>query len=218
MVTESNDALRGSINLSSTKHLFSINSPSTPPLSTHRAPVNSLRVCGQSWQLSDSFPGGGSYRAPAPAAAAAATRRERKRYHPLIQQHRNDFSHDVYMLRRRHRSIVTSMKRLQTELEQARCPPAVPHSRASPTKSKRQAMLLTKYNPSSTHDLDASLLASKLSGLVTHEPSNPARHRRSWSRNVDDDDFSMPSKRDLSLSMLPPLTKDGSFLINQFYD
>ena len=80
----------------------------------------------------------------------------------------------------------------------------------SPAKNHRQAMLLTEFNPSARHELDADVLASKLAGLGGTKPM-----RTPAAATAVVDEFTS-SKREQSLTMLPPMTKDGSFLINQF--
>ena len=210
MVTGTRDDLHASLTAAAavapaslSPNRFTLNSPATP-LSTHRLSTDaSLRMRG-----------GASSWTPILLAERAykhsRTPRDgrRKRYHPVIQRHRNDFSHDVYMLKRRHRNIVTSMSELQKQLKQK--PHRTPMPRLeSPAKNQRQAMLLTEFNPSARHELDADLLASKLAGLGSTKP------RRTPAAGAVVDEFTS-SKREQSLTMLPPMTKDGSFLINQF--
>ena len=106
------------------------------------------------------------------------------------------------MLRRRHRKILSSMNDLSSELKVAE--DKVYDRAPKPVTQRQRTMILSKFNANAS--LDTDLLSRKLEGLCKPKLKKKTK-----------DPFAA-SKRDQPLSMLPPMTRDGSFLVNQLYD
>ena len=111
----------------------------------------------------------------------------RKTWYPVIQRHRNDFSHDLYLLNRRHRQILRSMQDLRHSIDEA-------------------DNQLRSWDDRSYYELETA--------------SSPphfdySSHQRKKRKPIFLDQRG--GQRKGTISLLPPLSKDVSFLLSKNY-
>lgn len=128
-----------------------------------------------------------------PSAFYNYTSGYRRQWHPTIQQNRNDLSHDLYLLNRRHRQILRSMHDLTDKLEEA-------------DSQLKHGTRNVVFN-------DSSSLPARMSRKRTFS----LERQKTESLILPVSKVSNGGRRKGTISLLPPLSKDGSFMVSKHF-